>query len=109
MRLHLQELQEKDNFAQKIRADKFRDRWEDLKRVFQYDSLPFVPDIIRSKVISRHHNNLLVIYFGINKTQELISWKYYWLGIKKDVKFYIKGCDVCLALKTVSHKLYNNL
>ena len=31
------------------------------------------------------------------------------LSFKKDVQAYVKGCDVCLALKTVRHKPYNNL
>ena len=48
-------------------------------------------------------------YFGIDKTRELISWKYYWPSLRKDVKAYIKGCDVCLALKAVKHKPYSNL
>ena len=48
-------------------------------------------------------------HFDINKTRELIGRKYYWPSLRKDVEPYIKGCDVCLALKAVRHKLYGDL
>lgn len=43
------------------------------------------------------------------KKFENMSWKYYWLQLKKDVKSYVKGYNICLAIKTVKHKLYNDL
>lgn len=33
---------------------------------------PYIPKIICFKVINRYHNNLLVHYFGIEKTWEFI-------------------------------------
>ena len=68
-----------------------------------------MPKIIRTELISWHHNNQLVGHFGINKTRELIGRKYYWPSLKKDVEAYVKGCNVCLALKTVRHKPYGDL
>ncbi len=66
-------------------------------------------EIIRMKLISRHHNNTLVGHFGIKKTWELIARKYYWPTLRTDVEFYINGCNVCLASKSVMHKPYGNL
>ena len=60
-------------------------------------------------MISRHYNDPLAGRFGIDKTRELVGRKYYWLSLRKDVKNYIRGCDVCLALKTVRHKPYGDL
>ena len=60
-------------------------------------------------MISCHHNDPLTGYFGIDKTRELIGWKYYWPGLRRDVESYVRGCDVCLASKAVKHKLYGDL
>ena len=63
-----------------------------------------MPEILRTELISKYHDNLLAGHFGINKTRELISWNYYWPSIKKDVEAYIKGCNICLLSKAVRHK-----
>ena len=68
-----------------------------------------MPKIVYSKLISKHHNDLLVSHFGVTKTRELICQKYYWPSLRKDVKSYVKGCDICLILKIVKHKLYSDL
>lgn len=38
-----------------------------------------------------------------------ISASIYWPSLRKDVEAYVKGCDVCLALKVVWHKPYGDL
>ena len=68
-----------------------------------------MPEIIWTELISRHYNNPLADHFGIDKTRELIGWKYYWLSLRKDVKAYVKGCNICLSSKTVRHKSYDDL
>ena len=60
-------------------------------------------------MINHHHNDLLIRHFGINKTQELLGWKYYWPSLRKDIKSYVKGCDICLTSKAAGYKPYNNL
>ena len=77
--------------------------------MLQYRRLPYVPEIIRSEVISRHHDDPLVGHFGIDKTRELVGRKYYWPSLRKDVEDYVRGCDVCLASKAVRHKPYGDL
>ena len=108
MRLRLAELQKSDKKAQKIRA-KGLDGYENIDGVLHYQRLPFVPKIIQRKLISHHHDDSLVGQFGINKTKELIGRKYHWPSLKKDVEAYVKGCDICLALKAVKHKPYSDL
>ena len=49
------------------------------------------------------------MHFGINKTRELVGRKYYWPSLKKNVKSYVRGCDVYLASKTIRHKSYGDL
>ena len=101
MRLRLPELQENDKEAITLRAGGLPGGWEDVEGVLQYQELPYVPEIIRSEVISRHHDDLLAGHFGIDKTRELVGRKYYWLSLRRDVESYVRGCNVCLTSKTV--------
>ena len=108
MRLRLAKLQESNEEAQKIRA-KDLNGYKDVDGMLHYQELSFVLEVIRTELISRHHDDSLAGHFGINKTGELIGRKYYWPSLRKDVEAYVKGCDVCLASKTVRHKPYSNL
>ena len=92
-----------------MRAGGLPEGWEDVEGVLQYQGLPYVPEIIRSKAISRYHNDPLAEHFGIDKTRELVGRKYYWPSLRRDVKSYVRGYDVCLASKTVRHKPYSDL
>ena len=92
-----------------LKAGGLPEGWEDVEGVLQYQGLPYVPEIIRSKVISCHHNNPLVGHFGIDKTRELIGRKYYWPCLRRDVKSYVRGCDVCLTSKAIRYKPYGDL
>ena len=107
MRLRLYELQAKDEQARKLRADQQPNQqlsqqgWDNIDSVLHYQGLPYVPEIIRTELISRHHDNPLADHFGIEKTRKLIAQKYYWPTLYYDVKDYVKGCDICFASKAV--------
>ena len=60
-------------------------------------------------MISQYHNNPLAGHFRIEKTRELVVQKYYWPTLKVNVETYVKGCNICLASKSVRHKLYGDL
>ena len=110
IRLRLSELQDKDEEAKILRGSAgLPESWEDVKGVLQYQKLLYVPAIIRSEVISCHHNDPLVGHFGIDKTRELVGRKYYWLSLKRDIESYVQGCNICLASKAVRHKPYRDL
>ena len=79
MRLRLSELKENGEETKLFRgAIGLPEGWKDVKGVLQYQRLPYVPEIIRFEVISRHHDDPLAGYFGIDKTRELVGRKYYW-------------------------------
>ncbi len=103
------ELQDDDKEAMKLRSEGLSEGWEDIEQVLHYQGLPYVTKVIRSELISRHHDDPLGGYFGIEKTRELIARKYYWPTLRRDVEAYVKGCDVCLASKAVRHKPYKDL
>ena len=77
--------------------------------MLHHQGLSYVPEIIRTELISRHHDNPLSGYFGIEKTRKLVAQKYYWLTLRHDGNDYVKGCNICLALKTIRHKPYGDL
>ena len=108
MRLRLHKLQAKDKQAQKTKAEQ-SEGWEDLDGVLHHQGLPYVPEIIRTELINRLHDNSLASHFEIEKIQELIARKYYWPTLRRDVEDYVRGCNVCLALKAVRHKPYGDL
>ena len=110
MKLRLQELQEKSDSDQKFRAEILRKEGKkDLEGVLHYQGLPYVPELIRTELISQHHDDLLASHFGIEKTRELIARKYYWETLRRNVESYVRGYDVCLASKAVRHKPYGDL
>lgn len=69
----------------------------------------YIFEIIKTKLISKHNDDLLAGHFGIKKKQELIFWKYLLPSFQGNVKTYIKGYDTCLASQVVKHKLYKDL
>ena len=103
MKLRLQKLQEADIEDQELRQQK-ANGYKKIKKIFQHQSLPFIPKAIWMELISRHHDNLLAGHFCIKKTCKLLAWKYYCPTLCHNVEAYIKGCDICLASKTVRHK-----
>ncbi len=68
-----------------------------------------MPEIVKTELISRHHDDPLAGHFEINKTRELIAGKYCWPTLHRNVEAYITGCNICLALKAVRYKLYGDL
>ena len=103
------ELQAEDDQARKIRAEKLGGNWKDSNRILYHQGLLYILEIIKTELISRHHDDPLAGHFGIEKTQELVARKYYWGTFCHDVEVYVRGFDVCLASKAVIHKPYGNL
>ena len=101
MRLRLQELQDGDKHACKLRTGQLAKDWQDIDGVFHHKGLPYVSEIIRAGLISKHHNDPLAGHFGIEKTRELVARKYYWPTLCHDVEDYVKECNICLASKTI--------
>ena len=111
MRLRLHKLQAENEQARKLRADHQpgQQGWEDIDGVLHHQSFLYIPEIIRTELISRYHNGPLAGHFGIKKTRKLVIRKYYKPTLYRDVKNYVRGCNVCLASKAIRHKPYGDL
>ena len=77
--------------------------------MLHHQDLSYVPKIIRTELISRYHDDPLSGHFGIEKTRELFSRKYYRPTLRRNVNDYVRECNVCLASKAVRHQPYGDL
>ena len=69
--------------------------------IYTKDNRLCVPEVRRTQIIKLNHESNLVAHPGIEGTCDLISRKYYWPGMNKDVETFVKGCDSCLRRKTL--------
>ncbi len=107
--MRLPELQNDDKETMKLRSERLLEGWEGIEQMLHYQSLPYVPKVICLELINRYHDDLLAGHCGLEKTCKLIARKYYRPALQRDIKAYVKGCDVCLTSKAVRHKPYGDL
>ena len=63
-----------------------------------------VPQSHRRKVLFYCHDIRSSGHLGIKKTLSKIRQKYYWPGLRNDVRSYIAGCDPCWKRKRLAQK-----
>ena len=68
MKLKLVELQAEDGQVQRIKAEKLGRNEEDSNDILYHQILPYISEIIRIELISRHDDDPLASHFGIEKT-----------------------------------------
>lgn len=68
-----------------------------------------VPESKRETVIKECHDIPLAAHLGVFKTLRRILQRYYWPGVAKDVKNYVKNCHVCLQSKTTTKKPFGEM
>jgi transposase InsO family protein len=45
------------------------------------------------------HNNILAGHLGEKKTKDKVLQRFYWCGIREDVKLWVQQCDTCAKIK----------
>lgn len=70
-------MQDNDKQAKEIRLKKLTESWNDVEKVLYYQCLLYVLEIIYLELISNYYNNPLAEHFRVEKTQKLITQKYY--------------------------------
>ena len=65
--------------------------------LLQFKGAVYIPRerALCSEIIHMHHDNEIAGHFGVCKTLELICQKYFWQGLRQDVKKHIKTCTEC--------------
>ena len=56
-----------------------------------------------------NHDDPYAGHFGATRTTVLIHRKYFWPGLNKDIREYIKNCDICQRTKVPRHYPYSLL
>ena len=64
---------------------------------------------VRVEIIWLHHDTLIAGHGGQWKTVELVTRNYWWLGVTKEVKRYVEGCDQCQRMKNRTEMLAEKL
>lgn len=68
IRLRLLALYIVNQDALTIREKGLKEGWKYIDEVLHQETLPYMPEIIKAKLISRHHDNLLAGHFDIKKS-----------------------------------------
>ena len=79
--------------------------------ILYYGEMVYIPPAhgARTEVLRKHHDDPLAGHFGYTRTLELIRRKYYWPGMSKEVRTYVRQCTTCCRIKPARHKPYGQL
>ncbi len=87
-------------------------RWVfDMTELLWYEKRLYIPSeaSVQTELLKHHHDDELTEHFSIEWTLELVSCKYYWLKLAKDVKKYVFSCDICQRVKVPKHHSYDKM
>ena len=85
--------------------------WREIDSIMYKKGKVYVPkdEKLRAEIIRLHHDTLLGGHRGQWKTVELVTRKFWWLGVTKEVKQYVEGCDFCQRNKNYTEQLAGKL
>lgn len=69
----------------------------------------WIPLNLRNDILSRFHNSPVAAHGGMVKTLELIRRKFYWPGMVRDVRNYVRLCETCKECKAPNSILKPNM
>ena len=77
------------------------DEWQIKEELILKKEKVYVPrdEILRVEIIWLHHDIPIAEHGEQQKTVELVTRNYWWLGVTKEVKRYIEGCDQYQRIK----------
>ncbi len=64
---------------------------------------------LRAEILAINHDDPYSGHFGFARTLELVRRKYFWPGMRQEIKRYVKTCPVCQRTKTKRHRPYGEL
>jgi len=87
-------------------------RWAfNMTELLWYEKRLYIsPEVsVWTELLKCHHDDELTEHFSIEWTLELVSCKYYWPELAKDVKKYVFSCNICQRMKTSRHHSYDEM
>ena len=87
------------------------EEWREVNSVMYKKRKVYVPkdNMLRAEIIRLHHNTPVEGYRGQWKMVELVTRNFWWLGVTKEVKRYVEGCDSCQRNKNCTKQLAGKL
>ena len=84
------------------------EKWSKKDGLWYFQDRLYVPsdEALRTQLLRMHHDSFLAGHFGRDKTLALISRKYFWNSIERDVKDYVQTCEICQKSKARRHRVY---
>lgn len=73
-------------------------------RIEADDAQLVVPETEWANVLKEYHDNPLAGHYGVEKTFEKITKRYYWKGMRKYIESYLKHCVACQRYKPSNAK-----
>ena len=116
----LLKLQGSDPFVQQRRYERFPKptaagaikTWElDATRLLRHRNAVYVPDepAVKAELLQANHDDPLGGHFSASKTLEILQRKYFWHGMRKDVRDHVRTCQICQRTKVKRHLPYGAL
>uniref|UniRef100_A0A3P9L311 Gypsy retrotransposon integrase-like protein 1 n=1 Tax=Oryzias latipes TaxID=8090 RepID=A0A3P9L311_ORYLA len=59
----------------------------------------YVPDSLRSEVLTWGHASKIACHGGVRRTTNLLRRRFFWPSLEKDVREYVAACSVCAHSK----------
>jgi len=77
------------------------EEWKEVDSVMYKEGKVYVPkdEKLRAEIIRLHHDTLIGEHGRQWKIVELVTRNFWWLGVTKEVKRYVEGCDACQCNK----------
>ena len=85
--------------------------WREVDSVIYKEEKVYIlkDDKLRAEIIRLYHDTLIEGHRKQQKTVELVTRNFWWPGVMKEVKWYVKGYDVCQQNKNRTEQLAGKL
>jgi len=82
------------------------EEWREVEGIIYKERKVYMPkdEKLRAEIIRLHHDMPIGGHGGQWKTVELVTRNFWWLGVPKEVKRYVEGCDACQQNKNCTEQ-----
>jgi len=82
------------------------EKWREVDGIIYKEGKVYVPkdEKLRAEIVRLYHDTPIGGHGGQWKTVELVTRNFWWPGITKEVKRYVKGCDACQRNKNCTEQ-----
>jgi hypothetical protein len=94
-----------DDIRKALKEDEKTAKFVSEPGYFMNDGLLFymgkivIPRSLRQTILETFHAGKIGGHLGVEKTYKLLSVRYFWRGMKKDVENFVKRCEKCQKFK----------